>query len=66
MRNLLLILMLLFSSLSHAEDVSTIRQMSYGLAADIARGAVEGCFEQGYQASAVVVDRAANVPSKCQ
>jgi len=45
----------------YAEDVSTIRQMSMNLGADIAKHAVDACFEQGYQASAVVVDRASNV-----
>jgi uncharacterized protein GlcG (DUF336 family) len=44
-----------------AEDVMTVRQMSLDLGAEIARKAVDACFEQGYQASAVVVDRAANV-----
>jgi len=61
MKSILFFLAVVISSASYAEDVSSVRQMSYGLAADIAKSAVEACFEQGYQASAVVVDRAANI-----
>jgi uncharacterized protein GlcG (DUF336 family) len=43
-----------------ANDVITVRQMTAELAGDIAREAMLACREKGYQASAVVVDRAAN------
>lgn len=43
-----------------ADDVITVRQMTAELAGDIAREAMLACREKGYQASAVVVDRAAN------
>lgn len=38
-------------------DVVKVRRMSAGLARDIADAAVQACREQGYQVSAVVVDR---------
>lgn len=61
MKIIFLILVLSLSPVSWADDVSTIRQMSYELATDIAKSAVDACFQQGYQASAVVVDRASNI-----
>jgi len=44
-----------------AGDIIQTRQMTMELAADIARAAVDACGEKGYQVSAVVVDRGANV-----
>ena len=40
-------------------DVVTIKAMSLELARDIAQAAVEGCRQDGYQVSVVVVDRSA-------
>jgi uncharacterized protein GlcG (DUF336 family) len=40
-----------------ASDVISSKQMSLELARDLASGAVEACRKQGYQVSAVVVDR---------
>ena len=44
-----------------AADVVRIERMDMGLAAEIAQRSVAACREQGYQVSAVVVDRSANV-----
>lgn len=41
-----------------ADDVIKVRLMGSDMAADIARAAVHACREMGYQATAVVVDRA--------
>jgi uncharacterized protein GlcG (DUF336 family) len=43
-----------------AADVITVRRMSMELARDIAQGSVEACRAQGYQVTAVVVDREGN------
>jgi uncharacterized protein GlcG (DUF336 family) len=40
-----------------AQDLVKVQRMSMDLALDIAQGAVKACREQGYQVSAVVVDR---------
>lgn len=40
-----------------AEGLVKVQRMSMDLALDIAKGAVEACREDGYQVSAVVVDR---------
>jgi len=55
------LIILLMAHPVYSDDVSSIRQMSFGLATDIAKHAVDACFEQGYQVAAVVVDRASNV-----
>jgi uncharacterized protein GlcG (DUF336 family) len=44
-----------------ADDVLNTRLMSLDLARDLAQGAVDACREEGYQVSAVVVDRSAVV-----
>ncbi len=38
-------------------DLIQVKRMSMELARDIAQGAVDACREEGYQVSAVVVDR---------
>jgi uncharacterized protein GlcG (DUF336 family) len=38
-------------------DVLTLKQMSLDLARDVARATIESCRKQGYQVTAVVVDR---------
>ena len=43
-----------------AEPVLTFRQLSLEMANQLAMGAVKACREQGYQVSAVVVDRSGN------
>ena len=58
MRNRLFFLFLLAASLvAEAGDVVESRLMSMELARDIATQAVEACREEGFQVSAVVVDR---------
>ncbi|MGD8937800.1 MAG: heme-binding protein, partial [Gammaproteobacteria bacterium] len=42
-------------------DVITVKKMSMELAAEIATKAVKTCRDQGYQVSAVVVDRSGNM-----
>ncbi len=49
------------TSLSLAEDVVTFRHLSAELAFDAAKTAVMECRNNGYQVSAVVVDRSGNV-----
>lgn len=44
-----------------AGDVVKIERMSLELATEVAKRSVEACRAQGYQVSAVVVDRSANV-----
>ncbi|MGB0683986.1 MAG: GlcG/HbpS family heme-binding protein [Magnetovibrionaceae bacterium] len=44
-----------------AEDILKVRLMGSDLAADIARAAVHACRDEGYQVSAVVLDRAGDV-----
>ncbi|GMR09025.1 MAG: heme-binding protein [Gammaproteobacteria bacterium] len=46
---------------SIAEDVITVKTIGMDLARDLASHAVISCRAQGYQASAVVVDRSGNV-----
>ncbi len=53
-------LLLGFSALV-AGDVVKIERMSLELATEVAKRSVEACRAQGYQVSAVVVDRSANV-----
>lgn len=48
---------LLLSSPVYAEDVLTVKNVGMELARDIATQAIEICRKQGYQISAVVVDR---------
>nr|WP_245688325.1 heme-binding protein [Thiohalomonas denitrificans] len=40
-----------------ADDIIQVRRLSMEMAHDIARGAVEACRDEGYQVTAVVVDR---------
>lgn len=54
-------LLAISSSVSVADDAISVRQMSMELALDVAKESVLACREMGYQTSAVVVDRAANV-----
>ncbi|MFP4560678.1 MAG: GlcG/HbpS family heme-binding protein [Thiohalorhabdus sp.] len=44
-------------SMAQEQDVVSVKRMSMELAQDIAQGAVEACRDEGYQVSAVVVDR---------
>jgi uncharacterized protein GlcG (DUF336 family) len=48
---------LLLSSQVQAEDVLTVKNVGMELARDIATASIEVCRKQGYQVSAVVVDR---------
>ena len=47
----------LYSPVNHADDVFTIKNLGLELANDIAMATVLACRKQGYQVSAVVVDR---------
>jgi uncharacterized protein GlcG (DUF336 family) len=44
-----------------ARDVISVQRMSMELARDVAQASVEACREQGYQVTAVVVDRSGDV-----
>jgi len=44
-----------------AADVIPVKLMSLEVAADIARGAIDACREDGYQVSVVVVDRSGRI-----
>jgi len=46
---------------AEAEDIINVRRMTMELAAEIANGAVMACRGEGYQVSAVVVDRTGNM-----
>ncbi|WP_303904521.1 GlcG/HbpS family heme-binding protein [Thiohalomonas denitrificans] len=48
---------LLLSTPALADDLIEVRRLSMEMAVDIAQGAVEACRENGYQVTAVVVDR---------
>lgn len=63
MKNLLLptLIALSFPAAAAQPDVLPVKQISLELARDIAMGAVEACRGQGYNVSAVVLDRAGNV-----
>lgn len=50
-----------FTALLGAQDIVTYKQMSLELATEAARLSIEECRNQGYQVSAVVVDRAGNL-----
>src|SRR3569832_2800065 len=52
---------LAFPAAAAQPDVLPVKQISLELARDIAMGAVEACRGQGYNVSAVVLDRAGNV-----
>ncbi len=41
----------------HAADVLTVKRLSMEVARDIAQAAIDSCRKQGYQVTAVVVDR---------
>jgi uncharacterized protein GlcG (DUF336 family) len=64
---LLLIALITFFSLqgmaipAHASDILTVKNIGMELARDIANKAVIVCRKQGYQVSAVVVDRNGNI-----
>jgi uncharacterized protein GlcG (DUF336 family) len=51
--------MLACAGAARADDVLHTRLMSLDLARDLAQGALDACREDGYQVSAVVVDRSA-------
>jgi len=53
------LLLVLLTATAQADDLVEIQRMQLGLAQAIAQAAVETCREQGYQVSAVVVDRSA-------
>lgn len=44
-----------------AEDIIKVRLMGSDIAADISRAAVHACRDEGYQVSAVVLDRAGDI-----
>lgn len=46
---------------AHAADVLPVKQISLELARDIAMASVEACRKDGYNVSAVVIDRAGNL-----
>jgi len=56
--NLALAALLSCTAATHAADIVTNRGISLELAEEIARAAVVACRDQGWQVSAVVVDRA--------
>lgn len=56
-----LLLCTLLTSIAAADDVVTFRHLSAELAADAVKTAVMECRNNGYQVSAVAVDRAGNV-----
>lgn len=53
----LLALIAITVSIAHANDAYSIKNIGLDLATDIAAAAVDECRKQGYQVSAVVVDR---------
>lgn len=61
MRHLILAMAWLICLPVQASDVIEIKQLDTDLANDIAREAMHVCRARGYQVSAVVVDRAANI-----
>lgn len=61
LRTLLAIITFCFFNLAKAEDVLTVKTIGMELARDIATQSVLTCREQGYQVSAVVVDRNGNI-----
>lgn len=46
---------------AHAADILPVKQISLELARDIAMASVEACRKDGYNVSAVVIDRAGNL-----
>lgn len=61
MRVIVLVLTGLLMLPVRAADVVSVKQLDTDLANEIARAAMHICRDRGYQVSAVVVDRAANV-----
>lgn len=62
MRTLLSITLLAASLPAYAQtDVVPVKQIGLELARDIAMGSIEACRQNGYNVSAVVLDRAGNV-----
>jgi uncharacterized protein GlcG (DUF336 family) len=57
----ILISCILFPLHAHSNDVLTVKTIGMELARDIASASIEACRKKGYQVSAVVVDRGANV-----
>ena len=45
----------------HAQDMLSVKQIGLEMARDIAMGSIEACRADGYNVSAVVLDRAGNV-----
>lgn len=56
-----IILLAVVNSSAHAQDVLTVKTISYELARDIANATLLECRKQGYQVSVVVVDRSGNL-----
>ena len=54
----LLVTLGLAAAAAQAEDLVSVKRMTLELARELAEGAVQACRAQGYQVSAVVVDRA--------
>ncbi|MBD3669813.1 MAG: heme-binding protein [Gammaproteobacteria bacterium] len=63
MRRVLLLLVGLVHLPLQASDVIDVRRLGADLAHEMVREAVHVCREKGYQVSAVVVDRSANIQS---
>ena len=61
MKSLLSATALAFALPAHATDMVSVKQIGLELARDIAMGSVEACRQDGYNVSAVVLDRAGNV-----
>lgn len=61
MKSLLSSVVLTFALPAQATDMVSVKQIGLELARDIAMGSVEACRKDGYNVSAVVLDRAGNV-----
>lgn len=61
MKTLLPLVLAALTLPAHATDMVPVRQIGLELARDIAMGSIEACRKDGYNVSAVVLDRAGNV-----
>ncbi len=61
MKKLLALIFLTLPALAAQPDILPVKQIGMELARDIASHAIEACRKQGYNVSAVVLDRAGNV-----
>ena len=61
MKTLLPLVLAAVSLPAQANDMVSVKQIGLELARDIAMGSVEACRQDGYNVSAVVLDRAGNV-----